>query len=88
MSSAEYVRWFNEQVHPHESALRAFLSKRFPSLPDHDDLVQETYIRLMRVEDPRRLIYPKAFLFTTARNAAIDLIRRRSVHPHDSLSVA
>ena len=87
MSSAEYIRWFNEQVHPHESALRAFLSKRFPSLPDHDDLVQETYIRLMRVEDPRRLIYPKAFLFTSARNAAIDLIRRRSVHPHDSLSV-
>ena len=86
MSSAEQARWFSEHVHPHEPALRAYLSKRFPALPDHDDLVQETYARLLRVEDPSRLAHPKAFLFTTARNAAIDLFRRRNVHPHDSLA--
>ncbi len=86
MSSAEQARWFSEHVHPHEPALRAYLSRRFPSLPDHDDLVQETYARLLRVEDPARLAHPKAFLFTTARNAAIDLFRRRHVHPHDSLA--
>lgn len=49
MSSAEQARWFSEHVQPHEPALRAYLSKRFPSLPDHDDLVQETYARLLRV---------------------------------------
>ena len=86
MSSAEQARWFSEHVHPHEPALRAYLSKRFPSLPDHDDLVQETYVRVLRVDDPGRLTHPKAFLFTTARNAAIDLFRRRNVHPHDSLT--
>ena len=85
MSSAEQSRWFSEHVQPHERALRAYLSKRFPTLPDHDDLVQETYARLLRVEDPGRLVHPKAFLFTTARNAAIDLFRRRNVHPHESL---
>ncbi|WP_414660191.1 RNA polymerase sigma factor [Horticoccus sp. 23ND18S-11] len=86
MSTAEKARWFSEHVHPHEPALRAYLSKRFPALPDHDDLVQETYARLLRVEDPDRLAHPKAFLFTTARNAAIDLFRRRHVHPHESLA--
>jgi RNA polymerase sigma-70 factor (ECF subfamily) len=86
MSSAEQTRWFSEHVHPHEPALRAYLSKRFPSLPDHDDLVQETYARLLRVDDPSRLAHPKAFLFTTARNAAIDLFRRRDVHPHEPLA--
>jgi RNA polymerase sigma factor (sigma-70 family) len=86
MSSAEQTRWFSEHVHPHERALRAYLSKRFPSLPDHDDLVQETYARLLRVDDPSRLAHPKAFLFTTARNAAIDLFRRRDVHPHEPLA--
>ena len=86
MSSAEQTRWFSEHVQPHEPALRAYLSKRFPSLPDHDDLVQETYVRLLRVEDPSRLAHPKAFLFTTARNAAIDLFRRRNVHPHDTFA--
>ncbi|MCX6941592.1 MAG: sigma-70 family RNA polymerase sigma factor [Verrucomicrobia bacterium] len=86
MSSAEQARWFSEHVHPHEPALRAYLSKRFPTLPDHDDLLQETYVRVLRVADPARLTHPKAFLFTTARNAAIDLFRRRNVHPHESLS--
>jgi len=86
MSTAEKARWFSEHVHPHEPALRAYLSKRFPALPDHDDLVQETYARLLRVDDPGRLAHPKAFLFTTARNAAIDLFRRRHVHPHESLA--
>jgi RNA polymerase sigma factor (sigma-70 family) len=86
MSSAEQARWFSEHVQPHEPALRAYLSKRFPTLPDHDDLVQETYVRVLRVADPARLVHPKAFLFTTARNAAIDLFRRRSVQPHESLT--
>ncbi len=86
MSTDERTLWFSLHVHRHEPALRAYLSKRFPSLPDHDDLVQETYARLLRVKDPARLVHPKAFLFTTARNAAIDLFRRRQVHPHDSLA--
>jgi RNA polymerase sigma factor (sigma-70 family) len=86
MSFAEQTRWFSEHVHPHEPALRAYLSKRFPSLRDHDDLVQETYARLLRIEDPRRLEYPKAFLFTTARNAAIDLFRRSHAHPQESIA--
>src|SRR5688572_20879451 len=86
MSSAEQARWFSEHVHPHEPALRAFLSKRFPSLPDHDDLVQETYARLLRLNEPDRLAHPKAFLFTTARNAAIDLFRRRNRHPQESIN--
>lgn len=86
MSLAEQARWFSEHVHPHEPALRAYLSKRFPSLPDHDDLVQETYARLLRVEDPGRLVHTKAFLFTTARNAAIDLFRRSKGHLHAPLA--
>jgi RNA polymerase sigma factor (sigma-70 family) len=85
MSTAEKARWFSEHVHPHEPALRAYLSKRFPALPDHDDLVQETYARVLRVEDPARLAHPKAFLFTTARNAAIDLFRRRHGQPLENL---
>lgn len=83
MSAAEQSRWFSEHVHPHEPALRAYLARRFPSLRDHDDLVQETYARLLRVEDPGRLAHPKAFLFTTARNAAIDLFRRNNTHPRE-----
>lgn len=86
MSSAELARWFSEQVQPHEPALRAYLLKRFPTLPDHDDLIQDSYSRLLRAHENGRLTHARAFLFTTARNAAIDLVRRRGVKPTETLA--
>ncbi len=86
MSSSDQARWFSEQVQPHEPALRAYLSKRFPALPDHDDLVQETYVRTLRAHAGGRVPCARAFLFTTARNAAIDLFRRRRGHTHEEIS--
>jgi len=85
MPPADQTVWFAESVQPHEPALRAFLSRRFSSLPDHDDLVQETYARLLRVSDPQRLGHVRAFLFTTARNVAIDHVRRTRRTPVDPL---
>jgi RNA polymerase sigma factor (sigma-70 family) len=72
-------RWFSEEVQPHESSLRAYLRGLFPSLPDIDDFVQESYARLIRAKAAGRVGYAKAFLFTTARNAALDFFRRRKV---------
>jgi RNA polymerase sigma factor (sigma-70 family) len=81
MLSAELNHWFTEHVQKHEPALRAYLGRRFPALPDHDDLVQDVYARLLRFEDPSRLAHPKAYLFTMAHNAAIDKFRRCSSQP-------
>jgi len=79
-------RWFTEQVQPHEPALRAYLQARFPTLADHDDLVQETYTRLLRAQANGGVRYPKAFLFTAARNAAFDLFRRRGAKPTEAVT--
>jgi RNA polymerase sigma factor (sigma-70 family) len=76
---SEQARWFAEEVQPHESSLRRYLRGVFPSLPDVDDLVQESYARLIRARESGRVGYAKAFLFTTARNAALDIFRRRKV---------
>ncbi|MSU25478.1 MAG: sigma-70 family RNA polymerase sigma factor [Opitutus sp.] len=86
MPPTDQALWFSEQVQPHEPALRAYLSKRFPALPDHDDLVQETYVRTLRAHEGGRVPCVRAFLFTTARNAAIDLFRRRSGRTHEEIS--
>lgn len=77
--SPDKVRWFAEEVQLHEPALRAYLRGRFPSLPDLDDLVQETYARLWRANETGTVRSAKSFLFTTARNVAFDLFRRKSV---------
>jgi RNA polymerase sigma-70 factor (ECF subfamily) len=74
---ADHARWFTEQVQPYEPALRAYLHGRFPSLEDQDDIVQDTYARLLRAHAAGTIRHPKAFLFTTARNAALDFFRRK-----------
>jgi RNA polymerase sigma-70 factor (ECF subfamily) len=81
----EESRWFSEEVAQHDSALRAYLARRFPSLPDHDDLIQETYSRTVQARQSGRLTHVKGFLFTAARNIAIDLLRGRG-SGHESLT--
>lgn len=78
--------WFKEEVRPHEPALRAYLRARFPSVRDSDDLVQETYARLLRVRERGTIRSTKSLLFVTARNAALDLFRRRRSIPVDAVA--
>ena len=71
------TRWFTAELAPHESALRAYLHGLVgPS--DIDDLVQETYARLLRARERGPIDSPRGLLFATARNAARDLFRRRT----------
>jgi RNA polymerase sigma factor (sigma-70 family) len=73
-------RWFAEEVLPHEPMLRAWLRSRFPSMADIDDLVQESYARLLKARAAATPIHsPKAFLFATARNLALDAFRHGRV---------
>jgi len=68
-------RWFSEEVLPHEAALRGWLRGRFPTLVDTDDLVQESYTRLLRARQTGSIACPRAFLFVTARNLALNQLR-------------
>eukprot|EP01031_Cornospumella_fuschlensis_P049485 gene49485-60587_t len=86
MPKSEQARWFAEEVQPHESSLRSYLRGLFPSLPDIDDLVQDAYARLLRAKEAGRVRYVKAFLFTTARNVALDAFRRRKVVSFESVA--
>ncbi len=78
-ADAEQSRWFAEEVQPHEAALRAYLRGSFPTLQDVDDLVQDAYARLLLAHDAGKVQHPKAYLFATARNAALDLFRRKKI---------
>ncbi|MGH7944042.1 MAG: RNA polymerase sigma factor [Opitutaceae bacterium] len=78
---ADQTRWFADEVHPHDSQLRAYLHGAFPSVRDVDDLVQESYLHLWR----RQLTVPirsaKSFLFKIARHLAIDTVRHSQRSP-------
>jgi DNA-directed RNA polymerase specialized sigma24 family protein len=75
----EATQWFAEHVQPHEAMLRAWLTNRFDSRIAVDDIVQETHVRVLRARAHRELHAPKAFLFITARNLALDYLRRHHV---------
>jgi len=63
---------FKQQATP----LYKFLLSRFRDQEDAAEIAQEAWLRLYRLEDPTSLDNPKAFLFQTASNLAIDRVRR------------
>jgi RNA polymerase sigma-70 factor (ECF subfamily) len=72
-------RWFADQVQVHEGALRAWLRGKFPAISDPDDIVQETLTRMWKSYEDGKVQSPKALLFTTAHNLAIDQLRRQQI---------
>lgn len=75
----EQARWFAENVQPHEDMLRAWLHSRFREGCDIDDIIQESFIRVLKAREGRELASPKSFLFATARNLALDSVRHSSI---------
>lgn len=85
IATTDHTQWFTAEVQPHEPALRAYLRGRFPGLADVDDLIQETYARLLRAKVAGKLRDVRPYLFVTARNAALDLARHHRVAATDSI---
>jgi RNA polymerase sigma-70 factor (ECF subfamily) len=52
----------------HRDALQAFFSRRLKFKQDAADLVQEVYLRLLRVKDADAIRNPEGYLFTVASN--------------------
>lgn len=80
------ARWFADHVQPHESDLRAYLRRRFPSLTDVDDMVQESFMRLLRARAAGGVASPRPYLFTIARNIANALLRRPRIFTEKPLT--
>lgn len=78
MSGAQ-LRWLFETEAPR---LRRFLRRFSPQ--DADDLAQETFVRLCAA-DVSRIESPRAFLFKTARNLALNAARHERIAATDSI---
>lgn len=76
---SEQEKWFEEQLLPHESMLRAWLSSRFPKHIDADDIIQEAYVKVLAAQKKAPIKAPKAFLFATARNHALNKVRASAI---------
>ena len=78
--NAQTNEWFEENLYTYEALLRSWLACRFPGIKEEiEDLVQETFVKVLNahLEDP--LECPKSYLFATARNLAVDSLRRKKI---------
>jgi RNA polymerase sigma factor (sigma-70 family) len=71
-----------------EGLLRAYLFRFVSNSADVDELLQETYARLLVANPPRggEVRSVRAFALTIARNVALDWLRHRDVVPIDLVS--
>ena len=52
----------------HRAALQAFFRRRLRGKADAPDLVQEVYLRMLRIRDPEAIRKPVLYLYTVANN--------------------
>lgn len=73
---AEWARNWN-------AGLTRYLRRRLPGRIDPQDLAQEVYVRLLRMEQLEQIKEPQAYLYRVASNVAAEW-RMRAVHakPH------
>ena len=75
-SRAEEARWFVDEVHTHDIALKRYLRSSFPALRDVEDIAQESYLRIWRQRAADPIRSAKGFLFNIAHRLALDRLRR------------
>lgn len=77
---ADRSQWFAEQVQPHEAALRSYLRGRVPFTADVDDVVQDSFLKILQAKPAGEILSVKAYLFTVARNTALKLFRKQKLY--------
>ncbi len=64
----------------HAQGLVRFLYRKVKNWEDAEDIAQNAFIRIQRLTQAGELDNPKAYLYQTASNLAIDKIRREKLH--------
>lgn len=85
-SREEILVWIASNVLPHEAALRTHLRRMVASSDQIDDIVQDTYLCLARLDSVTHIRDGRAYLFTAARSVLLQRIRRDKMVRIDSLT--
>lgn len=72
----------SELFHQYRDELMRRLVGMVHSRDTAADLVQETYLRLLRLDDGHRVEQPRALLHRIASNLAIDHLRKEKIRPY------
>jgi RNA polymerase sigma factor (sigma-70 family) len=70
------ARWLSTCVLPHEGALRRWLEQKRMRGVEVDDIIQDTYATLARLESVAGIRNPRAYVYQTAYSLALVCLRR------------
>lgn len=78
--------WFTGNVLAHGGPLKHYLLGVLKSEQDAEDAVQETYLKLLTVNNPEAIDKPKAFVFRVAHNLVVSKLRKKRTAATDSVA--
>ncbi|WP_338015367.1 RNA polymerase sigma factor [Altererythrobacter sp. C41] len=84
-SRERIMDWVGSEILPHEGEVRAWL-RRTLDPADIEDVVQEAYCQIARLEEVGHIRSGRAYFFTTARNVVLMQLRRARVVRIDSVT--
>ncbi|MEN9632287.1 MAG: hypothetical protein RL077_691 [Verrucomicrobiota bacterium] len=79
------ARWIIENVQTQEAAVRGYLRNAFPGV-DVDDVIQESYLKLLKARTAGSIFAMKGYFFAIARNTAITFFHRRKIYSDTPVS--
>ena len=86
LPDAAVVAWVSANVIPYEAELRRRLRRICSHEGEVDDLVQDVYYRLLKMESVAHDCTPKAFLMQMAKNIIVDRLRRDAIVHIDAVA--
>ena len=82
----EKLDWFKNCILPHQSALHSKMRSLTRNSGEVEDLVSEVLARAYANSGWRNVTHGRAYLFTIARNLAIDLARRNKIVSFETIT--
>lgn len=79
LMDTEVVDWLTINFLPYEAELRKMLRRVCLCPAEVDDVIQETYYRILSMPSLEHVRNPKSFVFRAAKNIVLDRIRRDAV---------
>ncbi len=76
---AALLAFVGTQILPHEAELRRWLTRLGVRADERDDIVQEVYCRLLRLDHTDHILDPRAYMFRSARNVVLEQVRRNRI---------
>lgn len=78
-ASPEIVTWVRFHVIPYEAEVRRWIQAVYYEKSEIDDIIQDIYFRILKLDSVAHITDPRAYLYQAARNTIAGRLRRKRI---------